>query len=113
MACLIAGTVMDSFGRRGGTLFCTGPAYFIGYLLIGAANNIFMLVIGRFLTGIGLGLTLSIPTVYIVEITSPQYRGVLGVLPNLFCQVGIFGTYIMGQWLDWSWLAFACERNLE
>ena len=35
--------------------------------------------VGRFLTGMGLGMTLTIPNVYIVEVTDPQYRGVLGV----------------------------------
>ena len=64
-----------------------------------------MLIGGRFLTGMGLGLTLTIPNVYLVEVTDPQFRGVLGVLPNLFCQLGIFATYITGQWLDWSQLA--------
>ena len=34
--------------------------------------------VGRFLTGMGLGMTLTIPNVYIVEVTDPQYRGVLG-----------------------------------
>ena len=60
----------------------------------------------------GLGMTLTIPNVYIVEVTDPQYRGVLGVLPNLFCQLGIFVTYVIGQWLDWSQLAFACMSFL-
>jgi hypothetical protein len=39
--------------------------------------------------GIGLGLTLCIPAVYIVEISSASHRGILGVLPNLFCQGSI------------------------
>ena len=70
------------------------------------------IAVGRFLTGMGLGMTLTIPNVYIVEVTDPQYRGVLGVLPNLFCQLGIFVTYVIGQWLDWSQLAFACTSFL-
>ena len=41
-----------------------------------------------------------------------EYRGVLGVLPNLFCQLGIFITYVVGQWLDWSQLALACKQNI-
>ena len=58
-------------------------------------------------TGIGLGLTLCIPTVYIVEISSSVHRGILGVLPNFFCQLGILATYIAGHWLDWKLLSFA------
>ena len=60
---------------------------------------------GRILTGIGLGLTLSIPMVYIVEIASLEYRGILGVIPLLLVKVGILMTYVLGTTLDWKWLA--------
>jgi hypothetical protein len=55
-------------------------------------------------------MTLSVPTVYIVEITSPELRGGLAVIPNLFCQIGIFATYVAGRFLDWNTLALACEQ---
>lgn len=100
---------MSTLGRRGATLFFTIPCYMVGYVIVGCANSNIMLILGRFITGLGLGMTLTIPNVYIVEVTSPQYRGVLGVLPNLFCQLGIFITYVLGQWLDYSQLAFTCK----
>ena len=100
---------MTRFGRRGATMLFTVPTYAVGYVLIGSAVSSHMIIGGRVLTGVGLGLTLSIPTVYIVEITSPEFRGALGVVPNLFCQLGIFSTYVAGYYLDWSWLAYACK----
>lgn len=106
LACLLAGFAMSVLGRRGATLYCTIPAYVLGYLLIGSAPSVWLIILGRFLTGIGLGLTLSVPTVYIVEITNLPVRGALGVVPNLLCQIGIFATYVSGRWLDWSGLAF-------
>lgn len=109
VACFLAGFLMSTFGRRGATLFCTIPCYMLGYIVIGLAQSYISLIVGRFLTGMGLGMTLTIPNVYIVEVTDPQYRGVLGVLPNLFCQLGIFITYVVGQFLDWSQMAFACR----
>ena len=100
---------MDTLGRRGTTLFCTMPCYLLGYILIGCANGYPMVLAGRCLTGMGLGLTLTIPNVYIVEVTDPKFRSILGVLPNLFVQLGIFTTYILGAFvLDWSKLAFTC-----
>ena len=51
MACLLAGLAMNTFGRRGSTLGLTTPAYLIGYILIGSAENIEMVIVGRFLTG--------------------------------------------------------------
>merc|ERR1719376_1299736 len=104
--CLLAGTAMTRLGRRGATMMLTVPAYALGYLLMGSAIDARMMVAGRLMTGGGLGLTLSIPTVYIVEVTSPEFRGALGVVPNLFCQLGIFVTYVPGYYLDWSWLAY-------
>ena len=100
---------MSTLGRRGATLFCTIPCYLVGYLIVGCSTSYIMIIGGRFLAGMGLGMTLTIPNVYLVEVTDPQFRGVLGVLPNLFCQLGIFATYVMGQWLDWSQLAFVCK----
>ncbi len=52
--------------------------------------------------GIGLGLTLCIPAVYIVEISSANHRGVLGVLPNLFCQVNFHLAFSDAFILDLS-----------
>ena len=109
VACFLAGILMSTLGRRGATLFCTIPCYLVGYLIVGCSTSYIMIIGGRFLAGMGLGMTLTIPNVYIVEVTDPQFRGVLGVLPNLFCQLGIFATYVMGQWLDWSQLAFVCK----
>jgi hypothetical protein len=37
------------------------------------------------------------------------HQELLGVIPNMFCQLGILFTYIAGHWLDWQWLAFASE----
>ena len=65
------------------------------------------------MTGIGLGLTLSIPMVYIVEIASLEYRGILGVIPLLLVKVGILMTYVLGTTLDWKWLALTRGFNTK
>ena len=41
----------------------------------------------RFCGGVGLGLTLSVTPVYLVEVSSVTTRGMLGVVPPLFTQV--------------------------
>ena len=74
VACILAGIAMSTFGRRGATLLCTVPCYLFGYITIGCASNYVMLILGRFLTGLGLGMTLTVPNVYICEVTSPEYR---------------------------------------
>ena len=65
------------------------------------------ILVGRVLTGVGLGVTLSVPMVYLVEIVDPKMISVLGVVPNLFAQLGIFSTYVLGIFFSWQNLALA------
>jgi hypothetical protein len=51
VACLFAGLAMNNLGRRGSTMYLTIPFYFIGFLLIVFAKNIWMVLAGRFVTG--------------------------------------------------------------
>ena len=55
---------------------------------------VFMLTVVpvRFCGGVGLGLTLSVTPVYLVEVSSVTSRGVLGVVPPLFTQVLTLST---------------------
>ena len=76
-----------------------------GFLLIGLAPSASLIIVGRFIGGVGLGLTLSLTPVYLVEVTSLDNRGMLGVVPPLFTQVGILYTYVAGVYLDWRWLS--------
>jgi len=107
LGCLISVPTMSALGRRGAALYVMSLAYLLGYLLIGFAVNVEMIIIGRLLGGIGLGLTLSITPVYLVEIASVHNRGILGVIPPLFTQIGLFTTYLAGIWLEWSGLALS------
>ncbi|QQP51927.1 Uncharacterized protein FKW44_013423, partial [Caligus rogercresseyi] len=85
---------MPNSGDCFSVLYINIPAYFFGYTFLAFSQSVLYLYIGRFLSGFGIGFTLSVPTVYIVEITCPEVRGVLGVLTNFFCQIGILSTYI-------------------
>ena len=68
-----------------------------------------LLDLGRIFTGIGLGVTLSVPMVYLVEIVHPSMVSTLGVVPNLFAQFGILVTYALGISLEWYQLALICK----
>ncbi|XP_040575281.1 facilitated trehalose transporter Tret1 isoform X1 [Lepeophtheirus salmonis] len=105
IGCLVAGMASRKFGRRGSVLIFNIPAYFIGYTSLAFARSVIYIYFGRLLCGFGIGFTLSVPTVYIVEITSPEIRGILGVLTNFFCQIGILCTYVAGYFIDWRMIA--------
>jgi len=105
LGCLLASPAMTRLGRRGAALAVMCPAYLIGFLLIVMSQSVNTVISGRWMGGVGLGLTLSITPVYLVEVTTIEIRGMLGVLPPLMTQVGVLLTYILGSWLNWRSLA--------
>lgn len=105
MGCFLSIPAMSLLGRRGSALYPMSLAYLLAYILIATAVNVEMIIIGRVLGGIGMGLTFSITSVYLMDISSPAYRGILGVFPPFLTQVGLLITYVGGIWLDWRRLA--------
>jgi len=105
LGCLISIPSLDKLGRRGASLYIMSLAYIIGFLLIGLSSFPWLIILGRFCGGIGLGLTLSVTPVYLVEVSSLDNRGMLGVVPPLFTQIGVLYTYIVGVYVDWRLLS--------
>lgn len=58
---------MGSYFGRKITLVVSGTAYFIGGILVGFAQNLAMLVIGRVLLGVGTGLANCAGPLYLSE----------------------------------------------
>ena len=50
---------------------------------------------------------MSITPVYLVEVTTLDLRGMLGVVPPLFTQAGILYTYVLGSFIDWRMLSLS------
>lgn len=68
---------------RCSTLMLTSIPFFIGYLTMGLTTTIAPIMIGRVLTGVGVGMSLFVAPLYIAEIAPPSTRGILGVLYQL------------------------------
>ncbi|CAG7730150.1 unnamed protein product, partial [Allacma fusca] len=74
ISCLPSGYCADRFGRKKTMLFLTLP-FVAGWILMYFAQNVWMMIAGRLLTGFGGGgYTLAAP-VYIAETSEPKYRG--------------------------------------
>ncbi|NXG06245.1 GTR6 protein, partial [Sakesphorus luctuosus] len=110
----------DCLGRKLSIMFSALPSA-VGYALMAGAQGVWMLLLGRVLTGYAGGVTSASIPVYISEISHPGVRGMLGACPQIMAVLGSLGLYALGKYLsvhrqeilglvlDWRWLAVAGE----
>ncbi|CAH0581176.1 unnamed protein product [Chrysodeixis includens] len=102
---MISGTLMQRLGRKR-TLQLTSPIWVASWLILGFAKYYPLLLVGRMITGVGVGFVLATAQVYVSECCDPEIRGRLGSLPTLSMSLGILISYVAGSWLYWRYLAF-------
>ncbi|XP_049867851.1 facilitated trehalose transporter Tret1-like [Pectinophora gossypiella] len=102
---LLSGQLMQRAGRRR-TLLLTAPMWAAGWLLLGFAKHLPLVLLGRAMTGLCVGFVLAPVQVYVSECCDPEIRGRLGSLPTLSMSLGILISYTAGNWLYWRYLAF-------
>ena len=88
IAPFVAGPLSDRIGRKR-TLLSSSVFLIASYIVMLAAGNVEMLLLGRFLQGFGVGFIMTVLPMYIGEIASDAVRGALGSLMQLF---------IVGEW---------------
>ncbi|XP_689092.6 solute carrier family 2, facilitated glucose transporter member 6 [Danio rerio] len=98
----------DRVGRKI-SIMISGLPSVLGLLVMGSAQNFWMLLWGRFLTGIAGGITAGSIPVYVSEISHPSVRGALGSCPQITAVFGSLALYAFGLILPWRWLAVAGE----
>ncbi|XP_070309270.1 solute carrier family 2, facilitated glucose transporter member 8 isoform X3 [Odocoileus virginianus] len=101
---LLGGWLVDHAGRKLSLLLCSMP-FVAGFAVITAAQNLWMLLGGRLLTGLACGIASLVAPVYISEIAYPEVRGLLGSCVQLMVVTGILLAYLAGWVLEWRWLA--------
>lgn len=101
---VLGSLLVDRAGRKISLLLCTAP-FVIGFALIAAAQDLWMLLGGRLLTGLACGIASLVAPVYISEIAYPEVRGLLGSCVQLMVVIGILLAYLAGWVLQWRWLA--------
>ncbi|XP_037338200.2 solute carrier family 2, facilitated glucose transporter member 8 isoform X1 [Pungitius pungitius] len=105
---LLGGWMVGSIGRKLTLMSCSLP-FVSGFVLIVAAQNVWMLYAGRLLTGLASGVTSLVVPLYISEMAHERVRGTLGSCVQLMVVLGIMGVYLAGLYLDWRWLAICCS----
>lgn len=95
---LLVGVLVSKFGRKG-TVIRSSPLVFIAGALMGFSRELGspeMVIIGRFITGIHSGISLSVVPMYLGEISPKNLRGFLGLMPSIFICLGVFVAQVLG-----------------
>ncbi|CAA0836690.1 Sugar transport protein 1 [Striga hermonthica] len=94
VATFFASNITKAFGRRASILI-GGIALMAGCALGGAAANLFMLMFGRLLLGIGVGFTNQSVPIYLSEMAPPKYRGAFNFAFHLSVSVGGLTSFLV------------------
>ncbi|RDX71713.1 Plastidic glucose transporter 4, partial [Mucuna pruriens] len=89
------GSLADKFGRTKTFQLAAIPLA-IGAFLCATAQSVQPMIIGRLLSGIGIGVTSAIVPLYISEISPTEIRGALGSVNQLFICIGILLALVAG-----------------
>ncbi|XP_032113202.1 solute carrier family 2, facilitated glucose transporter member 8 isoform X3 [Sapajus apella] len=90
---VLGGWLVDRAGRKLSLLLCSVP-FVTSFAVITAAQDVWMLLGGRLLTGLACGVASLVAPVYISEIAYPAVRGLLGSCVQLMVVIGILLAYL-------------------
>ncbi len=91
---LTGGWIADLFGRKK-TLFFSLVLFFIGILTLMKSIGFDTLLLGRFVTGLAIGIVSVASPLYIAEMAPPKIRGKLVSLYQLGITIGILAAYVV------------------
>lgn len=95
---LLAGVTLDLMGRKKAILVTSFP-YFSAWIMIAFTDNLYVLYIARFITGLADGLTFTAVPMYLGEIAEPKIRGFLCSSCMVIMILGILLINLMGSYL--------------
>lgn len=99
--CILGGFLMERFGRKTTHLIAAVPCI-VGWMMIFLASSIELLLLGRFFTGLVVGILGPPSSVYIGETSAPKYRGFLLAAISLAIAVGLLFAHFLGTFLPWK-----------
>eukprot|EP01039_Chlorochromonas_danica_P006661 gene6661-7360_t len=91
---LVASKPSELKGRKF-TLVANTSLFVIGAVL-SAVGNIYALMIGRFISGLGVGISTTVAPVLLTEIASPATRGTITTMHQLLITLGILIVNVIG-----------------
>lgn len=100
-----AAYIMDRYGRKITLLIGVIPML-TGWLLIGLANSLWMLLVARIIFGIAYACTFMVTPIYLGEIASPKIRGYSITIMFVMGQLGILFMFAVAPYLPISTMAW-------
>lgn len=104
---LAIGKISDLYGRRD-TLIVASLCFIIGSLLCTLGHQVLMMMIGRFIVGLAIGISSFSVPLYIAEIAPENRRGSLVIINTLTVTGGMVIAYIINYVLSfsqaWRWM---------
>ena len=105
---VVAGSLSDRFGRRR-VILVTALIFVIGAIASAGADGVGVLVTGRLLIGIGIGVASMLTPLYLAEIAPAASRGAVTSLNQLCITLGILVSYLIGYAFattpeGWRWM---------
>ncbi len=103
----VGGGLGERLGRRL-TIIAAGLCFALGTSICALAPNVWVLILGRLVVGLSIGVaSFSVP-LYISEIAPPAARGWLVSVNQLALTIGIVLSYLTDYWLapsqSWRWM---------
>ena len=101
-----SGWLTDHYGRKTILMFVAG-IFVVGTIITAVTPNVDLLVVGRIIVGVAIGIASYTAPLYISEIAPPKHRGALVSLNQLAIAIGILVSYVVdyvfaqmgtGQW---------------
>lgn len=80
----------------------SAPFHILGSLMEALAPNIPVIAVGRLLSGAASGATLVVGPIYISEISPSNARGALGAMTQIFTNLGILFSQLLGYFLSYD-----------
>lgn len=102
-----ASSITRTFGRRP-SILVGGASYLTGAVISGTAVNVYMLVLGRILLGIGIGFADQSIPLYLSEMAPPAYRGAITMGFHFSLHIGALSANLINYGTEkiksnWGW----------
>lgn len=94
---LLAFNIADRLGRRR-EIITAGVLYIVGALVTALAPSLAVVILGRLVFGVGIGLAMHAAPMYIAETAPSQIRGTLVSLKEALIVTGMLLGYFVGWW---------------